>query len=170
MLETRSEAADVIAEIAVADEAGTERLAGRLARVLRAGDLVALSGDLGAGKTAFARAIVRALGRLDQDVPSPTFTLVQDYDVTLGDGTVGVLRHADLYRIGDPSEVEELGLDDGLDRTVLLVEWPERGGSALPGARLDVTLSFRDTSDSRLFRFEGDEIWRQRLAGLDGVA
>ncbi len=154
------------AAIVVADHSGTDRLAVRLSRLLRPGDLIALSGDLGAGKTAFARAVVRALGRADQDVPSPTFTLVQDYDATWPDGTLGVLRHADLYRIGDPSEVDELGLDDDPDRTVLLVEWPDRAGSALQGARLDVTLSFCDTPDSRLFTFKGDESWRLRLAGL----
>jgi len=101
-------------EARVADLAGTERLAGRLAPLLRPGDLVLLGGDLGAGKTAFARALLRALADDPAlEVPSPTFTLVQPYETR----RLPVL-HADLYRLGSAEEVFELGLDEGLARCV----------------------------------------------------
>lgn len=107
------------------DEAATAALAAALARALRGGDVVLLSGGLGAGKTSFARALIRALGH-DGEVPSPTFGLVQPYD-QLDPPVV----HADLYRLDDPAELDELGLDSLGEGGVLLVEWPERAG---PGA------------------------------------
>lgn len=99
----------------------------RLARQIRAGDIVALSGDLGSGKTTLARGVLEALG-LEGEAPSPTFTLVQSYappEVRLP------VWHVDLYRLSDPAEAEELGLDEALADGALLIEWPERLGSAL---------------------------------------
>ena len=105
----------------------TERLGEALAHVLRPGDAVALFGDLGAGKTTFARGLLRGLG-LEGDVASPTFPIIQTYDppdVRLS------LWHVDLYRIEDPSELEELALDDARHDAALVVEWPERLGAGL---------------------------------------
>ncbi len=111
----------------LADEAATSLLGNDLSRAVVKGDLIALSGDLGAGKTTLARALIRSLaGDPELDVPSPTFTLVQAYDTLLP------VSHFDLYRIGDPSEIEELGLDEALDDGVALVEWPERAAGLLP--------------------------------------
>jgi tRNA threonylcarbamoyladenosine biosynthesis protein TsaE len=134
----------------------TERLARAIAPHLAAGDVVALSGDLGAGKSAFARATIaarlKAAGRPDEDVPSPTFTLVQTYD--LGDVA---LWHADLYRLTDPAEVEELGLEEAFDDAICLVEWPDRLGGALPDRRLDLALGFGpgETDRTAAFRPHG---------------
>src|SRR3546814_19977744 len=95
-----------------------------------------LSGTLGAGKSAFARAFVREwVGDPAAEVPSPTFTLVQPYD-----GPRGTVWHCDLYRLGDPEELLELGIEPGLAEAVLLVEWPDRLGPRVPAARLDLVL------------------------------
>jgi tRNA threonylcarbamoyl adenosine modification protein YjeE len=119
------------------NELATRRLAVDIASILKPGDLVTLSGDLGAGKTAFARALIRHLAADDMlDVPSPTFTLVQTY--TLSRFTV---VHADLYRIGHPGELAELGVDDDAGNSVVLLEWPDRAGDVLPPDRLDVALT-----------------------------
>lgn len=108
----------------LADEQATASLAAALARKVRAGDVVALSGALGSGKTSFARALIAALGH-GGEVPSPSFAIVQPYEAL-----TPPVWHVDLYRIEDPSELAELGLDQ-LDDALLLVEWPERAG---PGA------------------------------------
>lgn len=109
-----------------------------VATILAPGDVLTLSGDLGTGKTTCARALIRYLAGNDTlDVPSPTFTLVQPYDLPSGP-----LLHADLYRIQDASEIEELDLFDGA-RTIRLIEWPERAGHLLPADRLDIALSMR---------------------------
>jgi hypothetical protein len=122
------------------NETATRRLAAEIAAMLTAGDLVTLSGDLGAGKTTFARALIRNLaGDETLEVPSPTFTLLQTY--TLPRGTI---VHADLYRIGDPSELAELGLDEMADSIVLL-EWPDRADGALPLDRLDIAFTLPET-------------------------
>jgi len=102
------------------DEAGLRGIGARLAAVLRPGDVVALSGNLGAGKTTLARAIITALGH-EGEVPSPTFTLVQTYP----DLAVPV-AHSDLYRLENSAEADALGLDDWLEDGAILVEWPER--------------------------------------------
>lgn len=120
----------------LADDAATARLGAALADTLRPGDLVVLEGDLGAGKTALARAIIRTLmGDERMDVPSPSFALVQPYE---GQG-ISVL-HADLYRLADASEVGELGLFDN-PRAIVLVEWAERAPDLEAEAGLRVTLS-----------------------------
>mgnify|MGYP002780787060 CR=1 FL=1 len=106
------------------DEPAMARAGAALASVLRAGDVVALSGPLGAGKTTLVRGVLAALGHAGE-VPSPTFAIVQPYD-----GTSLPIAHADLYRLESPSELEELGLDDALWDGALLVEWPERAGEA----------------------------------------
>jgi tRNA threonylcarbamoyladenosine biosynthesis protein TsaE len=108
----------------VLDEPAMARAGAALAGVLQAGDVVALSGPLGAGKTTLVRGVLAALGHAGE-VPSPTFAIVQPYDLT----SLPV-AHADLYRIEDPAELEELGLDDQLFDGALLVEWPERAGEA----------------------------------------
>ena len=123
--------------IVLANELATRRLATDVASILKPGDLVTLSGDLGAGKTAFARALIRHLAADDTlDVPSPTFTLVQTY--ALERFTV---VHADLYRVAHTAELAELGVDEAAENAVVLLEWPDRAGDVLPADRLDITLT-----------------------------
>lgn len=105
----------------------TRAVALRVAQALRAGDTVLLAGDLGAGKTTFAQALIGALSTEPVEVTSPTFTLVQDYPVMLRDGTRVHIFHYDLYRIENPSALAELGMDEAEDQ-VRLIEWPERLG------------------------------------------
>ena len=120
--------------VALPDPAATEALARALAPLVRRGDMIALEGDLGAGKTTFARALVHALG-VDEDVPSPTFSLVQIYEAAGADGPLEVW-HFDLYRLNDPDEVWELGFEEARTNGIALVEWPERLGPHMPGDRL----------------------------------
>ncbi len=118
------------------DQAATERVGRRLAAVLRPGDVVALSGPLGVGKTALARAILRGAGHAGE-VPSPTFAIVQPYDEL-----ALPIWHCDLYRVEDASEFAELGLDEVLTDGALLVEWPERAGAAAWPQALRLSLDF----------------------------
>jgi len=120
--------------------AATEALGARIAAGLRPGDAVALEGDLGAGKTALARAILRALG-VEGPVPSPTFTLVQCYETAKI-----VVRHYDLYRIERAAELDELGLDEALSEGAAIIEWPERAATRLPGDALHVQLTITGES------------------------
>lgn len=126
------------------DDAATDALGASLAADLRGGDIVVLEGDLGAGKTALARAIIRSLaGDPAMDVPSPTFALVQPYDTPRGP-----VLHADLYRLGDPREVDELGLLDN-DAAIVLVEWAERSPEILASATMRVSLSIPPGGEGR---------------------
>ena len=121
---------------ALADEAATAALMADLALLIGPGALITLTGDLGAGKTAAIRAMIRYLaGDDDLEVPSPTFTLAQSYELPSFP-----LLHADLYRISDSSELEEIGLSPLPEATVVLIEWPERAGAALPSDRIDIAL------------------------------
>ena len=125
--------------LALASETATARLMADLALLIGPGDVITLSGDLGAGKTAAARAMIRYLASDDElEVPSPTFTLVQGYDLP-----PFPLVHADLYRVSDASELEEIGLSPLPDGAVALIEWPERAPRALPADRIDIALSHR---------------------------
>lgn len=147
--------------VSLPDEAATARLAERLAPALRAGDLVALRGDLGAGKTALCRALIRSVTDPQAEVPSPTFTLVQTYDSDLGP-----LWHFDLYRLSGPDEVLELGWDEARAEAVSLVEWPDRLGPLLPADRLEVTMGY-DGPAARRADLAGYGAWVGRLASLD---
>ena len=125
--------------LALSNETATAHLMADLALLIGPGDVITLSGDLGAGKTAAARALIRYLASDDAiEVPSPTFTLAQAYDLP-----PYPLLHADLYRINDPLELEEIGLSPLPEGSVALIEWPERAPSALPSDRIDIALSHR---------------------------
>lgn len=127
----------------LADEAATVALGGKLARLARPGDVIALSGPLGVGKTELARGLIAALGH-SGEVPSPSFAIVQPYDELNPP-----VWHVDFYRIEDPSEIDELGLDSAAD-AVLVVEWPERAGAnAWPDA-LRLTLAFTQDGERSL--------------------
>ncbi|MGY5804998.1 tRNA (adenosine(37)-N6)-threonylcarbamoyltransferase complex ATPase subunit type 1 TsaE [Rhizobium sp. LEGMi12c] len=120
----------------LADDAATAELGEDLALALKAGDCLALSGDLGAGKSSLARALLRAMADdAELDVPSPTFTLVQSYELRIP------VSHFDLYRLGDPSELAELGFDEALQTGICLVEWPEMAEGELPKERIDLKLT-----------------------------
>jgi tRNA threonylcarbamoyladenosine biosynthesis protein TsaE len=144
--------------IDLADETATAALAARLAAVARPADIIALKGELGTGKTAFARAFIRALGNADE-VPSPTFTLVQVYDV----GPTAIW-HFDLYRIRAPEDAWELGIEDAFSAGISLVEWPERLGPLLPERRLEITFSFGDQPWVRHVSLDPGKEWQTRLA------
>jgi len=138
---------DAFPPIALKDEAATAALARRLAPYLMSRDVLALSGDLGAGKTSLARALIRALSgpkEATREVPSPTFTLVQSYETP-----AGRIHHFDLYRIRSPDELTEIGWDEALADGIVLVEWPDRAGTLLPVHRLDIALSFGVSSETR---------------------
>jgi tRNA threonylcarbamoyl adenosine modification protein YjeE len=143
--------------VALPNEAATRRLAALVADALLPGDVVTLSGDLGAGKTTFARALIRHLAADESlSVPSPTFTLLQNYNTTRFP-----LAHADFYRLSGPGDLAELGLDDLPEQTVLLIEWPERTGAALPRQRLDIALALAPRA--------GPEHRRAQITGSGGL-
>lgn len=125
--------------------------------MLCAGDVIALNGPLGAGKSELARALIRARAKAEIEVPSPTFTLVQDYPA--GDLT---LRHIDLYRLGDPGELREIGLEAPESDEIWLVEW---AGEDFP-ADLRITLQQGPTPDARRASFAAGPGWRERLDTL----
>jgi tRNA threonylcarbamoyladenosine biosynthesis protein TsaE len=151
----------VVREFALCDLPATERLAEALAKGARPGDVFALSGPLGVGKTAFARAFIRALGGAEE-VPSPTFTLVQAYEI----GGLSVF-HFDLYRLERFTDAYELDLEDAFAEGVSLIEWPERLGPLLPAERLDVALSFAAAGNARHARLVAhDDDWATRLREL----
>ena len=139
-------------DVALPDLAATASLGARIAAVLKPGDVVALAGDLGAGKTTLARAILRALG-VAESVPSPTFTLVQSYQTPRI-----TLSHYDLYRLKQASEMNELGLDEALEDGAALVEWPEHAGPHLPPDALYVRLDGQN--GARRAVLEGPDRWR----------
>lgn len=124
-----------VGEGVLPDEAATARLGAALAPAIGVGDAILLHGDLGAGKTALARALIAARLDAPEDIPSPTFTLVQTYQADIE------IWHVDLYRLSDLDEAYELGLDEAFDAAAVLVEWPERLGALLPARRLDIRLS-----------------------------
>src|SRR5215217_6892747 len=131
----------IVAELP--DEAATAALAARIAALARPGDVIALRGELGAGKTSLARAFIRARGGAGE-VPSPTFTLVQVYE--FGDAAIW---HFDGYRLRDPDEAWELGIEDAFRDGISLIEWPERLGPLLPPRRLEITLSDAGPTNAR---------------------
>lgn len=145
----------------VSDEA-TTALGRWLADHLRAGDTLLLSGPIGAGKTHLARALIHAATGSMEDVPSPSFTLVQTYE------RPGLeIWHADLFRLGHPEEVLELGLGDAFGRALCLVEWPDRLGALAPPEALRLALSI--AGEGRRAVFEGPDDWQARLSGCPGV-
>ncbi|MDZ7711762.1 MAG: tRNA (adenosine(37)-N6)-threonylcarbamoyltransferase complex ATPase subunit type 1 TsaE [Rhodovibrio sp.] len=154
--------------------ADTQTLGRRLAGIVRPGDLIALTGDLGAGKTALARALIASLrdpGGGDasgEEVPSPTFTLVQTYDRLSAAGAPLAVWHFDLYRLGDPDEVDELGWEEALAGGLVLVEWPDRLGARLPTPRLDVTLMYGPEAGGP--ETGGPETLERETGGRDGAA
>jgi len=146
--------------ISLPDLATTAKLGTALASVLRPGDTVLLQGDLGMGKTTLARAVIEALTGI-ADAPSPTYTIVQTYPLEGGDE----LWHADLYRIEDEGELEEIGLEDAFDDAICLVEWPDRLGAACPVDHLEVDISAEpgDETKTRRARLTGRGSWEERV-------
>ena len=149
--------------IDLVSEAATSALAARLARLAHRGDVLALRGELGSGKTSFARAFIRALGRGDEEVPSPTFTLVEVYD--LGEGGPPVW-HFDLFRLTKEDQVYELGFEEALAGGISLIEWPDRLGALLPRERLDLTLLAAGDPGRRTARLAPSAAWLSRVEGI----
>ncbi|KCZ93289.1 tRNA (adenosine(37)-N6)-threonylcarbamoyltransferase complex ATPase subunit type 1 TsaE [Hyphomonas johnsonii] len=140
----------------LADDAATQALGAALGGVLARGDVVALRGDLGAGKTTLVRGLIRALTTPEEEVPSPTYTLVQSYD-----GPDFAFWHFDLYRLNAPDELHELGWDE-TQEGVALIEWPDRAGRHLPAYRLEIDLEI--LGEQRRARLEPfGEDWQKRL-------
>ncbi|MDF1716574.1 MAG: tRNA (adenosine(37)-N6)-threonylcarbamoyltransferase complex ATPase subunit type 1 TsaE [Antarcticimicrobium sp.] len=122
----------------------TARLARRLGALLHPGDCLLLDGPIGAGKTHFARALIQPLLEVPEDIPSPTFTLVQTYETS-----AGALWHADLYRLSAPEEIEELGLAEAMEQAICVIEWPEKLGPLTPQDALHITFQADATDENR---------------------
>jgi tRNA threonylcarbamoyladenosine biosynthesis protein TsaE len=146
-------------EFRLPDEAATARLGAAIAQALQAGDAICLTGPLGAGKSTLARALVRALTTPGEEVPSPTFTLVQFYE-----GARLKVAHFDLYRLTSADEAYEIGLDEALDDGAAIIEWPERLEGHLPANRLDIeiTLPKDGESEGRYVRLVPQGAWEGR--------
>ena len=144
------------------DPDATDALAQRIVAHLSCPDCVLLSGPIGAGKSHLARAAVRALTHPQQEVPSPTYTLMQSYETAQS-----TIWHMDLYRLGEPEELMELGLDTVLDTAISLIEWPERLGSLTPARHIHITLSQQGDGRSAEVRLVGAD-WENMLEELSG--
>ncbi len=156
------------AQFRLPDAAATARLGAALGRALRRGDAVLLEGPLGAGKSALARAAISArladCGR-EEDIPSPTYTLVQTYETPACD-----ILHADLYRLGAPEEIAELGLADAFANAVSLIEWPDRLGAHAPARALRLVLGFETGGEGRLLTaFPRGAGWEAAIAAMEGA-
>ncbi len=151
----------LLSEIDLASERDTAALGAALAELADAGDVIALNGPLGAGKTTLARGFITALAQVDEDVVSPTFTLVQVYE-----SEAAPIWHFDLYRLTQVQDVLELGWDEALSGGISLVEWPERLGALLPRNRLDVVLSSAPGRNERRAALHGGAQWKDRIADM----
>lgn len=146
----------------LSDADATARLGAAVARGLAAGEAVLLCGPLGMGKSTLARGLIRALTRPDEDVPSPTFTLVQFYD------SEPPVAHFDLYRLTRPEEASEIGLDEALDEGCAVIEWPERLGDD-PAAWLGpdrLTITLAETGGGRRATVSGAGAWESKVMDL----
>ena len=142
------------------DADATARFAVALGQGLHPGDVILLDGPVGAGKTHFARSLIQSLLEVVEDVPSPTFTLVQAYDTRLGP-----LWHADLYRLSMDNEIDELGLIEAFDDAICLIEWPDRLGPMRPTHALSIAIN--PDGDARTAHLSWtDHKWRTRLTGV----
>lgn len=155
----------IIKEFYLDDIGATRVLAREIAPLFRTGDIITLVGNLGAGKTELCRAIIHALG-YEEDVPSPTFSLLQIYEPPLNDTKTPAVWHTDLYRLEDPEDVFELGLEDGYDSAITLIEWPDRMGDLLPSEHLQLELSMAAIEGSREIKIKGGKSWNERLKEL----
>jgi tRNA threonylcarbamoyladenosine biosynthesis protein TsaE len=159
-------AGNLIGEVTFIDENETREFARKLAPFLQEGDVLALDGDLGAGKTAFSRALINAFPAIEgmeqiEEVPSPTFTLVQIYD-----RAEKQIWHFDLYRLEDPEEAYELGIEEAFSEGISLIEWPDRLGFLMPRGHLEVKLSYGEGETARVLKLLGGLKWRERLSPL----
>ena len=144
--------------IATTSERATQAFAAALAKQCRTGDCILLEGDLGAGKTTFARGFIGALYDGDDDIVSPTFTLVQQY---------GIIRHFDLYRLKSPDDLQEIGLSEALQDAITLIEWPALAADYIPASALTITIAFGKNTGERQWTLSGDATWHTRLAALE---
>ncbi len=144
-------------------EEATAELAAEIASLAEDGDVIALSGELGTGKTTFARAFLREWG-VREEIPSPTFTLVQTYELE-----AGTVWHFDLYRLENPDDALELDIEDAFTEGISLIEWPERLGAYLPWERLDLRFAIGEREDVRRVEIEGTDEWADRLKELEGL-
>lgn len=146
----------MVLEIKTSSPEETENAARKVASLLRPQDVILLKGDLGAGKSIFARALIQSLCGEDTEVPSPTFTLVQTYEAP-----AFLLWHFDLYRLNYTEEIYELGIEEAYAQGVSLIEWPERLGSHLPKEYLEVEISYGSGENERILSLKG---WEDRFS------
>ena len=152
-----------IAKLTLADLATTKRLGLFLAERLLVGDVLALKGKLGAGKSELARAIIQRICPKETDIPSPTFTLVQTYE---SDSKVP-LWHFDLYRLAEPDDVFELGIEEAFIEAICLIEWPERLAGYLPDRTLTIEINYDASANSgRRVTLRGNPAWQNRLSEM----
>ncbi len=155
------------AHISIKNQDATRRFAGLLGGLLEAGDVLLLEGDLGAGKSALARAIIQTMpdtsGRivLNEEVPSPTFTIVQTYE-----REVAEVWHFDLYRLSDAEELYEIGIEEALANHISLIEWPDRLAHLKPLEFLEIVIGFGTEEEARALELSGTKNWRSRLETL----
>ena len=142
-------------KIQINTQAETEEIATKIAQI---GDVIALHGDLGVGKSVFSRQFIRALTTPDEEVPSPTFTLVQIYEADLGE-----VYHFDMYRLESPDDSLELGIEEAFSEGVSLIEWPSKLGSYLPWDCLNIDITHVELETARTFEFLSEGSWMDRL-------
>lgn len=148
--------------IVCGSESATAGLAKTVSDMAQPGDIIALWGNLGAGKTAFARAFINHLTNHAEEVPSPTFTLVQLYETPRS-----MIYHFDMYRLEQPDDALELGVEDAFADGICLIEWPDRLGPWLPRNRLDVVIETGETEGARAIELKSESPeWNQRLASV----
>ena len=152
---------EIIQEHTSQNETNTQALAATLSVKVIPGDCILLIGDLGSGKTTFARSVITTLNKDITNVPSPTYTLLQTYPILTDQGE-GCLAHVDLYRLEHVSELEELGLDEYLNDGITLIEWPEIARHQLPANNLTITFECLPNGD-RLIQYYGNTDWKKRI-------
>jgi len=158
-----------IQQIVLTDEAATVSFARALARLAEPGDVIALRGTLGVGKSVFARAFIRQLTSPLEEVPSPTFTLVQTYEGVMVEGEAAELYHYDFYRLENADDAYELDIEEAFSDGISLIEWPERIEALLPSDHLEVKISQGEREGSRQLVLEATGSWETRLTqGCDG--
>jgi tRNA threonylcarbamoyladenosine biosynthesis protein TsaE len=143
----------------------TRVFAKKLTAYLKIGDVLALDGDLGAGKTEFSRALIHGFG-FNEDVPSPTFNLLQIYEPDPKDQKTPTIWHFDLYRLEQPEEAFELGIEDAFEGGLSLIEWPSRLGTYLPSDMLAIYIKRTEKEGARKFILAGGDKWQKKLENL----